>query len=370
MLQGGALLDDATVGETVAMVASLHRKPLPVAEVLRRTGIEDLAARRCNKLSGGQKQRVRFAVALVSDPDLLVLDEPTAAMDVAGRRDFWRSMHAFTESGRTVLFATHYLEEAENYADRVVLMRSGRVVADGSVAEVTSLVAGRVLRAAIPGATEQALRVLPGVSEVEVRGEQVTLSSRDSDATLRALLQMFPQAHDIEVTAVGLEGAFLSLTGDGTDSVRHPGRSFPMSFGYLVLELRRAMRSTRFLIFTDRVSRPAVPPLRRHLQQRRQDDHRRPDGQHDRVRRAVRRDVRRRPRRAGAVHRLAAPAAAHPAVRPGLPDREGHHRDDARPARGRPRAAARRRRRGRVAGRHRLAAGGARHLARGRSRSR
>ncbi|HEV7647391.1 MAG TPA: ABC transporter ATP-binding protein [Actinophytocola sp.] len=225
MLQGGALLDDATVGEVVAMVASLHRKPLPVAEVLRRTGIEDLAARRCNKLSGGQKQRVRFAVALVSDPDLLVLDEPTAAMDVAGRRDFWRSMHAYTESGRTVLFATHYLEEAENYADRVVLMRSGRIVADGSVAEVTSLVAGRVLRAAIPGVTEHALRALPGVSEVEVRGEQVTVSSRDSDATLRAVLQMFPQARDIEVTAVGLEGAFLSLTGDGTDSVGTAARA-------------------------------------------------------------------------------------------------------------------------------------------------
>jgi ABC-2 type transport system ATP-binding protein len=218
MLQGGALLDDATVGETVAMVASLHRTPLPVAEALRRTGIEDLASRRCNKLSGGQKQRVRFAVALVSDPDLLVLDEPTAAMDVAGRRDFWRSMRTFTDSGRTVLFATHYLEEAENYADRVVLMRSGAVVADGSVAEVTSLVAGRVLRAAVPGASEQALRTLPGASEVEVRGQQVSISSRDSDATLRALLQTFPQARDIQVTAVGLEGAFLSLTGDTAGS--------------------------------------------------------------------------------------------------------------------------------------------------------
>jgi ABC-2 type transport system ATP-binding protein len=217
MLQGGALLDDATVAETVAMVASLHRKPLPVAETLRRTGIADLAARRCNKLSGGQKQRVRFAVALVSDPDLLVLDEPTAAMDVGGRREFWKSMHSFTESGRTVLFATHYLEEAENYADRVVLMRAGQIVADGSVAEVTSLVAGRVIRAAIPGGTDRALRTLPAVSEVEVRGEHASISSHDSDTTLRALLQTFPQARDIEVTAVGLEGAFLSLTSDPAD---------------------------------------------------------------------------------------------------------------------------------------------------------
>ncbi len=225
MLQGGALLDDATVGETVAMVASLHRDPLPVAEALRRTGISDLASRRCNKLSGGQKQRVRFAVALVSDPDLLVLDEPTAAMDVAGRREFWRSMHSFTEDGRTVLFATHYLEEAENYADRVVLLRSGRVVADGSVAEVTSLVAGRVVRAAVPGATEQVLRTLPGVSEVEVRGAQASISSRDSDATLRALILTFPQARDIEVTAVGLEGAFLSLTSESSDTTADSGVS-------------------------------------------------------------------------------------------------------------------------------------------------
>ncbi|TDV54154.1 ABC transporter ATP-binding protein [Actinophytocola oryzae] len=216
MLQGGALLEDATVGEIVAMVASLHRSPMTVAEALRASGVDDLADRRCTKLSGGQKQRVRFAVALVSDPDLLVLDEPTAAMDVQSRREFWKSMHGFTNTGRTVLFATHYLEEAENYADRVVLMRAGRVVADGSVAEVTSLVAGRVIRAVVPGATEAALAALPGVTEIEVRANRAAISTGDSDATLRTLLSTYPQAHDIEVTAVGLEGAFLSLTSDNT----------------------------------------------------------------------------------------------------------------------------------------------------------
>jgi len=216
MLQGGALLDDATVGETVAMVASLHRAPMPVAEALRRSGVDDLANRRCDKLSGGQKQRVRFAVALVSDPDLLVLDEPTAAMDVQSRREFWKSMHGFTDTGRTVLFATHYLEEAENYADRVVLMRAGRIVADGSVAEVTSLVSGRVIRADVPGAREEALAMLVGVTEVELRADRAVISTNDSDKTLRELLATYPQAHDIEVTAVGLEGAFLSLTSDDT----------------------------------------------------------------------------------------------------------------------------------------------------------
>ncbi|HVW40568.1 MAG TPA: ABC transporter ATP-binding protein [Amycolatopsis sp.] len=214
MLQGGALLDDATVGEMVGMVASLHRKPMPVAAALQRAGIEDLAKRRGNKLSGGQKQRVRFAVALVSDPDLLLLDEPTAAMDVGSRREFWRSMQAFTDTGRTVLFATHYLEEAEEFADRVVLMRSGKIVADGSVAQVRALAGGRTLRAVVPGATATAIAAMPGVTEYQIRGERIAASSSDSDATLRALLATYPDARDIEIAAMGLEGAFLSLTSE------------------------------------------------------------------------------------------------------------------------------------------------------------
>ena len=217
MLQGGALLDDATVGETVGMIASLHRNPLRVGEALRRAGIEDLAARRCTKLSGGQKQRVRFAVALASDPDLLVLDEPTAAMDVQTRRDFWHSMREYTITGRTVLFATHYLEEAEAYADRVVFLRNGKIVADGSVAEVTALSAGRTIRAVLPDTTEARIRELPAVSEVELRADRVVISSTDSDSTLRALLSAYPQARDIEVTAVGLEDAFLTLTSRDND---------------------------------------------------------------------------------------------------------------------------------------------------------
>jgi ABC-2 type transport system ATP-binding protein len=216
MLQGGALMDDLTVAETVGMVAALHRRPMPVADALRAAGVEELAGRRANKLSGGQKQRVRFAVALVSNPDLLVLDEPTAAMDVGTRREFWQSMYAFTESGRTVLFATHYLEEAEEFADRVVLMRRGRIVADGSVAEVRALAGGRTLRAAVPGATEAVIAALPGVKEFELRGDRVAISSGDSDATLWALKAAVPGLRDVEISAVGLEGAFLSLTADET----------------------------------------------------------------------------------------------------------------------------------------------------------
>ncbi|WP_026197342.1 ABC transporter ATP-binding protein [Sciscionella marina] len=212
MLQEGSLLEDATVAETVRLVHSLHRHPMPVEEALRRAGVAELADRRCTKLSGGQKQRVRFAVALVCDPDLLVLDEPTAAMDVGTRREFWRSMHEFTAAGKTVLFATHYLDEAEEFADRVVLMRSGRVVADGSVAEVRSAASGRTIKAVVPGADEGQLAALRGVSAASLRGDRAELACADSDLAIRELLARFGNAHDIEINAVGLEEAFLALT--------------------------------------------------------------------------------------------------------------------------------------------------------------
>ncbi|MCD0447260.1 ABC transporter ATP-binding protein [Glycomyces sp. A-F 0318] len=219
MLQNGTLLDDLTVLETVRLVASLHKRPIPVERALRRAGAEDLAGRRAGRLSGGQSQRVRFAVALVSDPDLLVLDEPTAAMDPATRRDFWKAMYEDTTTGRTVLFATHYLEEAEEYADRVVLVTGGRVAADGSVAEIRALAGGRVIRAALPDAGEAALRSLPAVTGCEFRDGRAEIASADSDATLRALLHRFPAARDIEITAAGLESAFLALTAE-TETAR------------------------------------------------------------------------------------------------------------------------------------------------------
>ena len=214
MLQNGTLLEDLTVAETVLMVASLHRKPIPVEKALRRAGAEELAGRRANRLSGGQAQRVRFAIALVSDPALLVLDEPTAAMDPGTRRDFWKAMYEDTATGRTVLFATHYLEEAEEYADRVILMNGGHVVADGTVAQVRAVAGGRTIRAAVPGADETALRALPAVTACELRDGRAAIATADSDATLRALLKRFPAASDIEIAAAGLETAFLSITAE------------------------------------------------------------------------------------------------------------------------------------------------------------
>jgi ABC-2 type transport system ATP-binding protein len=185
---------------------------MPVAEVLDRADLTELADRRTTKLSGGQTQRVRFALALVPDPELLVLDEPTAAMDVESRRRFWASMRQLTEAGRTVLFATHYLEEADQYADRVVLLAGGRVVADGPATAIKAVVGGRTIRVTLPGAAEAALAALPGVSAVERHGDAVRLACTDSDLALRALLAAEPTARDIEVGGADLEDAFVALT--------------------------------------------------------------------------------------------------------------------------------------------------------------
>jgi ABC-2 type transport system ATP-binding protein len=181
--------------------------------------VQDIADRRTQKLSGGQTQRVRFAIALVSNPELLVLDEPTVAMDVEGRHAFWTTMRELASRGKTVLFATHYLEEADDYADRAVLMARGAVVADGPTTEIKAMVGSRTIRATIPDAELDVLGALTGVTGAERRGEAVVLHCADSDAAIRALLEEFPAARDIEIAGAGLEQAFLALTGDEQEAL-------------------------------------------------------------------------------------------------------------------------------------------------------
>ena len=216
VMQTGGLLKDLTVRETVAYTASLFADTRPVAEVLERAGIGDIADRRVGKCSGGEQQRLRFAMALLSDPALLLLDEPTTGMDVEGRRSFWSAIRADAATGRTVMFATHYLEEADQYADRIVLISKGRVVADGTGPQIRALASGRTVRAWLPGADESAvaaITALGGVEHVDLRGESVTIHAKDSDSVARYLLTE-TGARDVEITAQGIEEAFLSLTGD------------------------------------------------------------------------------------------------------------------------------------------------------------
>ena len=225
VMQTGGLLKDLTVRETVAYTASLFADSRPVDEVLADAGISSIADRPVAKCSGGEQQRLRFAMALLSDPALLLLDEPTTGMDVEGRRGFWSSIRADAGKGRTVLFATHYLEEADQYADRIVLISHGRIVADGSGSEIKALASGRTVRATVgdPGSSlVDSLTAMAGVDAVEVRGDSVHVHTSDSDAVARYLL-VETSARDLEITAKGLEEAFLNLTSDNLTSDENRG---------------------------------------------------------------------------------------------------------------------------------------------------
>jgi ABC-2 type transport system ATP-binding protein len=214
MLQTGSLIRNLTVRELISMLTSLYPTPMAVDRVIELAGLEQVADHMTQKLSGGETQRVRFAVALASDPQVLILDEPTVAMDVEARRVFWTSMRTFAETGRTVIFATHYLEEADANADRVVLMAQGQIVADGSTTEIKGRVSLRHIRATLPGIGSDELSVIAGVTDVERHGDSVTLTCNDSDSALRELLTRYTAASDIEVTGARLEDAFLELVAD------------------------------------------------------------------------------------------------------------------------------------------------------------
>jgi len=211
VMQTGGLIKDLTVRETVEYTSSLFADTRPVDEVLANAGITGIADRKVAKCSGGEQQRLRFAMALLPDPALLLLDEPTTGMDVEGRRTFWSAIRRDAGQGRTVLFATHYLEEADQYADRIVLISRGRIVADGTGSEIRALAAGRSVRATLPDADTDRLAAIGGVDGVEVRGETVLVHAKDSDAVARYLLTE-TEARDLEITSKGLEDAFLSLT--------------------------------------------------------------------------------------------------------------------------------------------------------------
>ena len=211
VMQTGGLLKDLSVRETVLYTASLFADTQPVDAVLESAGITGIAHRQVGKCSGGEQQRLRFAMALLSDPALLLLDEPTTGMDIEGRRSFWTAIREDAQQGRSVLFATHYFEEADLYADRIVLISNGRIVADGSASEIKALASGRTVRATVTAPDTAALSQLGGVDRVEVRGSQVYVQAIDSDRVARYLLTE-TDARDVEITTHALEDDFLCLT--------------------------------------------------------------------------------------------------------------------------------------------------------------
>ena len=212
VLQSGALLDDLTVRQTMEMVAALHG-PVDVDDALRRAGAESIASRKVSKCSGGEQQRLRFALALLPNPELLILDEPTAGMDVNARRDFWATMRAETKRGRTVVFATHYLDEAEEFADRTIVIDGGTIVADGTTADIQGH-AGTSTLSCRWDMVDGDPAALPHVLTHTMDSGHLTCQTANTDALARHLLTR-TSASQLAISPARLEDAFVTLTASG-----------------------------------------------------------------------------------------------------------------------------------------------------------
>ncbi len=221
---GSGLPPGVRVDTTLRLVRKLYPRPAPFEVTVERAGIAALLSRQTNRLSGGQAQRVRFALAIAGDPELIFLDEPTAAMDVVGRRSFWEMIRQFGEEGRTIVFATHHLQEADRVADRIVVVNHGRVVADGPSAMLKAAVATKRIRLFCETPDECLFDSLDGVTDVAVRGCAVVLDSLDADATVRDLVSRNVAFRDLEVSCAGLEDAFVALTSKARDRRQEAGR--------------------------------------------------------------------------------------------------------------------------------------------------
>jgi ABC-2 type transport system ATP-binding protein len=213
MLQVGRVPETLQVQELIDLFSSYYMKPLPMRETLAAAGLEGLEKRRFGVLSGGQKQRVLFALAICGDPDLLFLDEPTVGLDVEARRILWDEIRRLVGRGKTVLLTTHYLQEADALADRIVVINHGTIIAEGTPAEIKARTAGRQIRCVtrLPIAT---VCSLPGVMEVRSDRGAFVINAIVAEPVLRELFRRDPEVSEIEVTSAGLEEAFLALTQD------------------------------------------------------------------------------------------------------------------------------------------------------------
>ena len=214
MLQVSGVPDTLTVSEHLELFCSYYPAPLPVSRLLAMAGLEDLGPRRFGRLSGGQKQRVMFALALAGDPELVFLDEPTTGLDVEARRSLWNEIRGLKAAGRTAVLTTHYLEEADALADRIAVIHQGRVVAEGTPAEIKSRTADRRVRC-ITSIDHGEVAALPGVVRVETSGQHLEILTARPEDLLRTLLARDPDLRDLHVTGAGLEDTFLALVRGG-----------------------------------------------------------------------------------------------------------------------------------------------------------
>jgi ABC-2 type transport system ATP-binding protein len=211
MLQISKVPETLTVREHVHLFCSYYPSPMTVDAALAAADLAAVADRRYGRLSGGQQQRVQFALAICGNPDLLFLDEPTVGLDVEARRGFWQQVHHLASAGRTIVLTTHYLEEADALADRVVMLSAGSIVADGAPHEIKARVAWRRIRCvtALPAG---AIEAIDGVVSVRRDGSATEIATADAERVARQLLTRDPLLSGLEIAGAGLEEAFLSLT--------------------------------------------------------------------------------------------------------------------------------------------------------------
>ncbi len=215
MLQVSRVPEMLRVREHIDLFRSYYPSPLPAAEVIRVAKLDGITEQMFGKLSGGQKQRTLFALALCGNPDLIFLDEPTVGMDIESRRAMWDEVRALSAAGKTVLLTTHYLEEADMLANRIVVINKGRLLCEGTPAEIKHRVSGRRIRC-ITQLAPEFLQALPSVSDVQQDREAVVILAEHPEKVVREMLLRDETLHGLEVSAAALEDAFLALTQDNS----------------------------------------------------------------------------------------------------------------------------------------------------------
>ncbi|HEV8434270.1 MAG TPA: ABC transporter ATP-binding protein [Thermoanaerobaculia bacterium] len=219
-MRTGAMLQIARVPETlrvrehIGLFSSYYPKPMPYRDVIDAAGLRGVEERKFADLSGGQRQRLLFALAICGDPDLLILDEPTVGLDIEARRGMWAQIRVLLGRGKSVLLTTHYLEEADALADRVIVIDRGTIIAEGTPAQIKQRAAGKRIRCRTE-LTVDAVRAIPFVTTANADDDALVIGTPASDVVVRELLARDPALSNLEITSAGLEEAFLALTGSG-----------------------------------------------------------------------------------------------------------------------------------------------------------
>ena len=219
MMQIAKVPETLKVAEHIDTFRSYYPHPLPRAKLIELAGLQGFERRLFGKLSGGEQQRVLFALALAGDPDLLFLDEPTVGMDVEARRTFWTQVRRLREEGRSILLTTHYLEEADALGDRIVVLDQGRIVADGTPAQIKQKTSRRLIRCRTALSDAQ-IRLIPGVEQVSRDGETALIHTSQLEAVLRPLLAQDMTLSSLEITGAALEDAFIAITAKTPEPAR------------------------------------------------------------------------------------------------------------------------------------------------------